>query len=337
MDDEDEEENFPDIAEIRETVTTDLLVAKKNNEKTVEETKAQISNLINNIATLNCCSTTNDDQVDTMDISEQDEIEIPDSIWQENTGRKSKEIDIIVKKSISAFQEKAIIDLQVVRLMEKEEIHDASTEMQEFYNKTKHFAENFGKDILKKHSKTAKKIEDNKVQFGKNIVALAGGTSFGTESENLDSFITKLVEKSAADFEKGIQKSQEMTQVTRADLENYLSGVFPPSNVTVEELQSKEFLEKDFSNITNKIIQDFNEHEVNTRQSIKETKKRLAQYPEEIMNGVKNLPHTLTKIRDIGLNIRKTPTTIIDEEPITDSTNEKNEENGTDQEETDNT
>lgn len=300
MTDEDDDEDplkfHVTSSEIRQIVTTDLVTAKENSERAIEETKAQISGLVNKLSILNCCG--------IPQAEDGAELEIRNSDVQAKSSQV-QDFQVVLRKSVHAITEKAKLDMQVARLMDREEVKETSVELKEFYYKTKQATQLIGKQFRQKQAKSAKEVEENKQIIDKSLKEFAQNLPIQCNVDNLDNFLTSLVDKSAADFGKQNEKMTEMTEATKAHFSKYVSSVFPPVQVTTEELQSEDILKRDMSKIKDKIIEDIKIKKGATDQSIEEVKRCVSQYPEEILEKIKNIPTvSMKKIREktFGIN-----------------------------------
>lgn len=309
MSDEDEEDiNVFDIninpSEIKRVIANDLAAVKRRNDVEVEETKARISGFVSKYGEmLNCCSPREEDQDQVEDF----EIH-PVSSKTATSGMGS-----LVRKSLNAFTEKAKIDVQVLQLMDEEEIHLKKIEMQEFYKGTLNVTQKLGRKIQSHHTGTMKEIEETKKGFESTMKDLSSKLPLPVppnrdESNFLAEFVKGVAEKSAVDFEETNKRSQAMAEAAKTDVSNYLNEVFPSHRMTLEQLQSEQFVHHDITDIRKKIARDFGRQNKSVQRSIEDTKTKVSQCPEEVFERVRNFSRmSAKKIRERALGLNEIP------------------------------
>lgn len=283
---ENEEHDFQiDAEELKSAVRADILAAQTDNRNTVEEAKARISDLVNRTGLLSCCD------VDVEDEDPQN-VEIPNNVrFSRRTDLLQADSETGMRKKLEAVGRKSLVDMEVVRLMDKDAVRDTKLEMKAFYTKTQKIAENVSKEFIKQHKETSQEIEDEKEKLKQQLIKFTNILPTSNATKNTDRFenlVQGIAEKSAADFDKTNKKSQELTKVAKTEFNTYMNEVFPTTKPTPEQILSESFIKDHIFTIKDKVLEDFNDRKVVVDQLVTNTKTSISYYPEKLVNGVKD-------------------------------------------------
>lgn len=315
MDDEEEDEgeNLLDysvtVDEIKTVITKDFTNAKNENTIGVEATKTYMSNLVNKCDFLNICRVQKA-QVDGAEENEEldDEDDDVNSLSSDSSVNKKinpRGIHNVLRRSLTAFKEKAKVDMKVVHLLDQEDIKETTLGMHDLIRGS------FGNKMKRNHKQTKKQIESNKVTFEGTVKQIADANSINNLS-NVDnvvgSLIKEFVDKSAEDFEETNRNIQEVTYAAISEFSDYIRTIFPLPQVTEEELRSEEFVRKDILYLKDRLTSDLEESKTLADRSIIETKTKIGQMPGQILDGIKaipKLPMRLLEESNVGNNEEK--------------------------------